>query len=312
MMRVLRRGPLLVAVLTIAATVVPTVAQAKGVVDVTVRIETDGNGKTLRFADNRRASDLTLATQFHAGVEGSSLGAVELPAPTDERLGPRYVAVFRVQRRPDEVLRIRQDLYPFAELGPLVFTPPDQGWDFSGWRRVGWELIDLFGELGVAPPADARWKTAFTDARDFALTIPSSWRRAESSATSRAAGGVEPILAVGSNPVAMAGPGGCAGVPTSALDVVGPTDAFVAVLRYRRPARWTADTYMPDQFGERTPWQPLPAECADSAPPASVRTLRFPLHGARLQVVVAVGTAASAVTNAHVYRVLDSLRAGPG
>jgi hypothetical protein len=299
-MRRLRRTLLVTAALASSATtLVPTSAHAKGIVDVTVRIETDGTGRTLRFADNRRATDLTLATQFHGGVEGSTLGVVDLPASTDERIGPRYVAVFRVQRRFDDVLRIRQDLYPFAELGPLVFTPPDQGWEVSGWHRVGWELIDLFGELGVAPPADARWRAVLTDSRDFALTIPSSWHRA---ASSRATRGIEPILVVGSNPGPMDGLSGC----------VGPTDALVTVLRYRRPAQWTADTYLPDQFGERTPWQPLPAECADSTSPASVRTLRFPLHGARLQVVVAVGPDASAVTNAHVYRVLDSLRAGPG
>jgi hypothetical protein len=169
-------------------------------------------------------------------------------------------------------------------------------------------LVDLFGELGVAPPADSRWRTVFTNARDFALTIPTSWRRV---AGSRASGGVEPILVVGSNPVSIAAQGGCAGLPSSALDAVGSTDAFVAVLRYRRPARWAADTYMPDHFDERTPWQPLPAECANQAPPGSARTLRFALHGARLQVVVAVGPDASAVTNAHVSRVLDSLRAGP-
>jgi hypothetical protein len=292
----------------VSAAFVPTAAHAKGVVDVTVRIETDGVGRTLRLDRDEHAVDVALATRFYPNVDGSRLGAVELAAPTDERLGPRYVAVFRTHRGPDEVMRIRQDLYPFADLGPLVFTPPDQGWDVSGWRRVGWKLIDLFKELGVAPPVDARWRTVFTDTRDFALTIPSSWRRA---ANAQAARGVDPILFVGSNPGSMEGSGGCAGLPTSALQTVGPTDAFVAVLRYRHPARWTADTYKSEQFGELTPWQPLPAECADSAPPAAVRTLRFPLHDARLQVVVAVGPDASAVTNANVSRVVDSLRAGP-
>jgi hypothetical protein len=134
-MRVLRRLAL-AAALASSVTLVPSVAQAKGVVDVTVSIETDGKGRTLRLDRDEHAVDLAMVTHFYSGVEGSSLGAVELAAPTDERLGPRFVALFRTHRGPDELVRIRQDLYPFAELGPLVFTPPDQGWDVSGWRRV--------------------------------------------------------------------------------------------------------------------------------------------------------------------------------
>ena len=195
-------------------------------VDVTVRIERDGQSRTLQLERDERAVDsvdLAMATQFYAGVGSSFPGPLEI-APTDERLGPRFVAVFRTHRSRDEVVRIQQDLYPFAALGPLVFTPPDQGWEVSGWHRVGWDLIDVVGALGVAPPADARWRTVFTDARDFALTIPSSWHRA---ASPPASNGIEPIVVVGSNPVSAEGSGGC----------VGPTDAVVSVLRYRRPAQ---------------------------------------------------------------------------
>jgi hypothetical protein len=286
----------------------PSVAQAKGVVDVTVRIEEDGRGRTLQLDRDAHAVDLALATRFYSTIDGAAFGTGEIAPPTDERLGPRYVAVFRAHQGPDEVVRIRQDLYPFADLGPLVFTPPDQGWD-DGWRRVGWGLVDLFEELGVTAPDHGRWRTVYTDARDFALTVPASWHPAP---VMGAALGIDPILVVGSSPtIANARGDRCAGLSRRALASVGPTDALVAVLRYRHPARWAADSVLPYLFGTDVPWQPWPAEC--SPPPTiTVRMLRVPLHDARLQLVVAVGRDATPATNGDVSRVLDSLRGGPG
>jgi hypothetical protein len=122
---------------------------------------------------------------------------------------------------------------------------------------------------------------------------------------------VGPILVVGSSAVTTkTSVDGCLGAATRALASVGPTDALVVVLRYQPPAVWTADTFVPDLWGAELPWQPWPAECPQPRETATVRTLRVPLHGARLQVVVAVGGDATATASVDVYRVLDSLRAG--
>src|SRR5262245_42180906 len=88
----------LVVGLSVSAVVLPTTAHAKGVVDVTVRIEWEGKGRTLRLDRDDHAVELAMATQFYAGARGTWLGPVEFAAPTGERLGPRYVAVFRTHR----------------------------------------------------------------------------------------------------------------------------------------------------------------------------------------------------------------------
>jgi hypothetical protein len=150
----------------------------------------------------------------------------------------------------------------------------------------------------------------YTDGRDFALTIPTSWHQ---TSTTRAAPGIDPIFVVGSSAMtAGAVADGCRGLSNGVLESVGPTDALVGILRYRPPARWAADTVLPDLFGADLPWQPWPADCSSPPPTVTVRTLRLALHGVRLQLVVALGRDATPTTVADVYRVLDTLRGGPG
>jgi hypothetical protein len=81
------------------------------------------------------------------------------PPPTAS-LGPRYTIIYTVFgqfTRPGEQFgQIRQDLYPRAVGGPVIFTPPRQPGGpvpFFGWFRAGRHLPRTLAKLGISPPA---------------------------------------------------------------------------------------------------------------------------------------------------------------
>lgn len=71
-------------------------------------------------------------------------------APTSE-LGPRYEVVLEMRPRQDE--DIVKHLYPFAEGGALLYTPPGQKlYDVrirSGWTAATTRVMDLLHEAGL-------------------------------------------------------------------------------------------------------------------------------------------------------------------
>jgi hypothetical protein len=79
------------------------------------------------------------------------------PPPTDS-LGPRYTVIYTVPGvtpQPGEQSgRIRQDLYPGATGGPVIYTPPGQDGfgqplQVTGWLRGRPALIRTLDQLGV-------------------------------------------------------------------------------------------------------------------------------------------------------------------
>src|SRR5262249_34724093 len=81
--------------------------------------------------------------------------------PQQASLGPRYVVTYTVPGvtpRPGEQFgRIRQDLYPRAAGGPLVYTPRGQhGFGgplpVTGWLRATPRLSRPLAPLGISPP----------------------------------------------------------------------------------------------------------------------------------------------------------------
>lgn len=75
-------------------------------------------------------------------------------APTTV-LGPRYVSRY-VVREPDGPPPVVQYLYPYAEGGPLVYTPPGQEWiggadgtAASGWFRMNPDLLEALIARGL-------------------------------------------------------------------------------------------------------------------------------------------------------------------
>ena len=81
------------------------------------------------------------------------------PPPTAS-LGPRYTIIYTVYgqfTRPGQQFgHIRQDLYPRAVGGPLIFTPqrlPGGPVPFFGWFRASRHLPRTLARLGISPPA---------------------------------------------------------------------------------------------------------------------------------------------------------------
>jgi hypothetical protein len=78
--------------------------------------------------------------------------------PLKASLGPRYMVVYTVpgiEPQPgEESGRVRQDLYPYATGGPVIYTPSGQrgfGQDLqtAGWLRGGTQLTHTLTQLGV-------------------------------------------------------------------------------------------------------------------------------------------------------------------
>ena len=82
----------------------------------------------------------------------------QLRTPPTASLGPRYTIVYTVYgefTRPGQQFgQIRQDLYPRADGGPVIYTPqgqPGGPLPFFGWFRAGRHLPRTLAKLGVSP-----------------------------------------------------------------------------------------------------------------------------------------------------------------
>jgi hypothetical protein len=126
---------------------VSTAASAKGLEDVTV--SGPGLASAIRLTD---ASANELARK--SGFFGQTPDRVTADPPAGF-LGPRYAVTYRFAL--NELTLFRQDLYPFAVVGPLTYTPPRQatlnGMSRGGWSRAGPELTLLLVAAGVPVPA---------------------------------------------------------------------------------------------------------------------------------------------------------------
>lgn len=79
------------------------------------------------------------------------------PPPTAS-LGPRYAISYTVPggitSHPDQQFgQVRQDLYPWAAAGPLVYTPPGQydgPFPVAGWLRASHNLPRTLARLGIS------------------------------------------------------------------------------------------------------------------------------------------------------------------
>jgi hypothetical protein len=95
------------------------------------------------------------------GAGGSVPAPARLrPPPPQASLGPRYTITYTVpgvNPGPGEQFgRIRQDVYPRAAGGPVIYTSPGQngfglGLQASGWFRGSPRLTRVLAQLGVPP-----------------------------------------------------------------------------------------------------------------------------------------------------------------
>jgi hypothetical protein len=163
----------LAALISIAAMAVATPAFAKG--PLRAQITGPGLARAVVVSGPGEPGQvgllLTLAEQTSLftvlfGPGGSLPGPRLLRSePQATALGPRYAVVYTVPGVPpqgsEQFGRIRQDLYPRAAGGPVIYTPPGQR-GFGGRLRVtGWfwgspRLLHTLTKLGVPTRAGER------------------------------------------------------------------------------------------------------------------------------------------------------------
>ena len=94
------------------------------------------------------------------GAGGSVPRPARLHTPPKATLGPRYTIIYTVPgvtpQPGEEFGRIRQDLYPQAAGGPVIYTPPGQrgfgqALQATGWLRGSPQLTHTLAQLGVPP-----------------------------------------------------------------------------------------------------------------------------------------------------------------
>ena len=92
-----------------------------------------------------------------ASVPNQTSASLRTPPPK-ATLGPRYTVTYTVPGitpKPGEQYgRVRQDLYPSAAGGPVIYTPPGQDGfgmplQVTGWLRGGPQLTRTLAQLGV-------------------------------------------------------------------------------------------------------------------------------------------------------------------
>jgi hypothetical protein len=99
-----------------------------------------------------------------ASIGGPAAARLHTPPPKAS-LGLRYTLVYTVPGVPprpgQQFGRVRQDLYPGAARGPVIYTPPgQQGFGgpltVTGWLRGRPQLTRTLAQLGVPPAAGTR------------------------------------------------------------------------------------------------------------------------------------------------------------
>lgn len=282
-----------------AVALVPVPASAKGPTEV--KITGPGLEKPIHLdhdSANTSYMQMLMATLY-------SPPPAYRTAPT-EQLGLRYLVTFTMGPESGEV--IRQGVYPFAEGGALVRTPPGQALygeeRASGWHRGNEALDSLFVSLGAPAPAGAELEWLKYEDYDHGLSIsyPPAWQSASSTVAPALVDPVIPIaLGTYSFPTE-----GCGMAPGPALDALGPEDAFIAIYVGTGAVFGKTGLERPPRFSPELAWQIGPRKCVRNVR-GTVRTLHFEVGEQRLMVLAAIGRDASECREDIVYRILDTL-----
>jgi hypothetical protein len=131
----------------------------------------------------------------NAGVLPQTPQQLRTPPP-EASLGPRYTIIYTVPGvtpRPGEQFgRIRQDLYPRAAGGLLVYTPRGQNGfggllSVTGWLRASPRLARTLAQLGISPPTGTPATAAHPVAAQQAESPALQWLSASAAAIAAAA-----------------------------------------------------------------------------------------------------------------------------
>jgi hypothetical protein len=121
----MRRALFVIATASIAVAVLAGGALAKGVTG-TATVEGEGLDKAITFNGDTHEDDGFMTFVGQTGVFDYSSGAPssdrkDQPPTTD--LGPRYTITWDIEQFEGPNVHLVQYLYPYAEGGPVVFTP---------------------------------------------------------------------------------------------------------------------------------------------------------------------------------------------
>lgn len=153
---------ILATTLGVVLALAPAAASAKGPRDA--ELTGPGLDEPIRLDRDVRApgqmtevTELTELTGLFSAFSFPARTALTPTAPPGE-LGPRYVATYHLVGPEDDV-PIRQELYPFAERGPVVFTPSGQslygmGPSEGGWQQANPSLTRFLVSAGIPTPAE--------------------------------------------------------------------------------------------------------------------------------------------------------------
>lgn len=172
-------------------------------------------------------------------------------------------------------------------------------------------LAGAVATVGCGAEADAPDSSLVVDdAQGLAVTLPSGWERAPESLTPQLRDPRE-VLSVATYPLRYR-PTRCSHVPGSALQDLGPRDAFVTLQeRGLDPgSRWLGFPPRPERFG---PELGGPSEAAACVPSARFidHWFGFSDGGRHFHVEVAFGPEAPAAVRREAWGILDSLRIDP-
>jgi len=118
----------------------------------------------------------------------------------------------------------------------------------------------------------------------------------------------DPLLpmAIGTFPLEPNRPEDCGPIPDRALNAMSPTDAFIGVYFYRGFASFGSKAERPDQFTPDLFPTNQVIKCTENVH-GTVSMFAFNDRGAKLNLLVAMGSEVSPARRAEVYRILDTL-----
>jgi hypothetical protein len=118
------------------------------------------------------------------GLDDARVDSVRGLGLTAAELGPRYVVVYRLDAGTKAAEGIQQDLYPYANGGPVTYVPPGQrvaegqpwgGAITAGWYQGSMELLDYLVDHGVPESSPAVVDEPGPGAVTAARTAPWAW-----------------------------------------------------------------------------------------------------------------------------------------
>lgn len=172
-----------------------------------------------------------------------------------------------------------------------------------------WPALLVIAVLAACGAEDERPRVAGTPTpvpeRDFTFELPDGWHLSSESQTPALTNPVE-ILAAGTVPSSPPDEGSCAHIPTSALERIGPKDAFVTVQeRYGAPQF----PQRPEPFSLPPRSEGTDAEtCASNGKQLDIHWFGFRDAGRGFHVLVAFGSDAPPKRRIEAVELLNSLR----